>query len=292
MDIAVVEQTSEQFLGKWKRLVSTTNWEKGQIISQWRAALVDAGAGVSEYSDEVWSRQVGQVTPQHVGRLRRVFERFGDTRDSYAGLYWSHFQAALDWDDAEMWLEGAVQNSWSIADMRRTRSETLGTPADWQSTEDETGAELDEDGELAGETLPAVEPSIDLVRSTERSQSGDATDAIGRPQSGTMSDDTTATTSMPARVRGSGTTSGPAGPWRVEPVQTVCPSGLVAGRRERSLRGVQAVHREASAGRLGRDRPGRHAGRTQCAACLGTGRGRRVDNAATGTGLDAATASR
>jgi hypothetical protein len=172
MDIAVLEQTSEQFLGKWKRLVSTTNWEKGQIISQWRAALVDAGASLPEYSDEVWSRQVGQVTPQHVGRLRRVFERFGDTRDTYAGLYWSHFQAALDWDDAEMWLEGAVQNTWSIADMRRTRSETLGTPADWQATDDETDAELDEDGEPAGDTLPAVEPSVDLVRSTEHARSG------------------------------------------------------------------------------------------------------------------------
>ncbi|HEX4146041.1 MAG TPA: hypothetical protein VHY91_21245 [Pirellulales bacterium] len=173
MDIAVVEQTSEQFLGKWKRLVSTTNWEKGQIIFEWRAALIDAGAGLSEYSDEVWSRQVGQVTPQHVGRLRRVFERFGESRDSYDGLYWSHFQAALDWDDAEMWLEGAVQNGWSIADMRRTRSETLGMPADGQSADAESD-ELDEDGDPADETLPAVEPSIDLVRSTERSHSGHA----------------------------------------------------------------------------------------------------------------------
>ena len=167
MDIAVLEKTSEQFLGKWKRLVSTTNWEKGQIISQWRTALIEAGAGASEYSDDVWSRQVGQVTPQHVGRLRRVFERFGDSRDTYAGLYWSHFQAALDWDDAEMWLEGAVQNAWSIADMRYTRAETLGMSANGQSIEDETGAELDEDGELAGESFPAVEPSVDLVRSTE-----------------------------------------------------------------------------------------------------------------------------
>ena len=42
------------------------------------------------------------------------------------GLYWSHFQAALDWSDAEMWLEGAVQNRWSVAEMQRNRQETLG----------------------------------------------------------------------------------------------------------------------------------------------------------------------
>jgi hypothetical protein len=186
MDIAVVEQASEQFLGKWKRLVSTTNWEKGQIISQWRAALIDAGAGTLEYSDEVWSRQVGQVTPQHVGRLRRVFERFGESRDTYAGLYWSHFQAALDWDDAEMWLEGAVQNTWSISDMRRARAETLGIAG--QPIEDETDAELDEDGEPDSHGLPAVEPSIDLVRSTERSRA-DAVDREDRDAEESDEDD-------------------------------------------------------------------------------------------------------
>jgi hypothetical protein len=164
MDIAVLEQTSEQFLGQWKRLVSTTNWEKGQIISQWRAALVEAGADVSEYSDDVWSRQVGQVTPQHVGRLRRVFERFGDVRDEYAGLYWSHFQAALDWDDAEMWLEGAVQKHWSIADMRAQRAEVLGTPNDGQSLDEALNSELDEDAESLSGLPPALEPSLDLVR--------------------------------------------------------------------------------------------------------------------------------
>jgi hypothetical protein len=117
-----------------------------------------------------------------------VFERFGETRDSYAGLYWSHFQAALDWDDAEMWLEGAVQNTWSIADMRRTRSETLGTPADLQSSADETGTELDEDGDPADEMVPAVEPSVDLVRSTERSRAGVEDRAGGESWNGSDSD--------------------------------------------------------------------------------------------------------
>jgi hypothetical protein len=130
MDLALVDQTSEQFLGQWKRLVSTTNWEKGQIIYDWRAALTASDAPPAECSDEAWSRRVGNVTPQHVGRLRRAYERFGSVRDDYPGLYWSHFQAALDWDDAEMWLEGAVQNGWSISEMRDTRWQTTGVSAD------------------------------------------------------------------------------------------------------------------------------------------------------------------
>jgi len=114
MDSALVDCTSEQFLGRWKRLVSTTNWEKGRIIYEWREALVAAEAPLAEYSDEAWSRRVGNVTPQHVGRLRRVFESFAAVHDDYPGLYWSHFQAALDWDDAPMWLTGAVDEHRAV----------------------------------------------------------------------------------------------------------------------------------------------------------------------------------
>lgn len=150
MDAAVIDQTSEQFLGQWKRLVSTTNWDKGRIIGAWREVLAASGAAAAEYSDEAWSRRVGNVTPQHVGRLRRVYERFGAVQDDYAGLFWSHFQAAIDWHDAEMWLEGAVQNQWSIAEMRGQRNEAMGVASDADAATEadaELEAELDDDGE-------------------------------------------------------------------------------------------------------------------------------------------------
>ena len=121
-----IETASNEYLGRWNRLVSTTNWEKGRIVAEWREALIEAGAPVAAYTDEAWSRRVGSVTPQHTGRLRRVYQRFAAMREEYHGLYWSHFQAALDWDDAEMWLEGAVQNRWSISQMQGERSRTLG----------------------------------------------------------------------------------------------------------------------------------------------------------------------
>jgi hypothetical protein len=140
------DEASGEFLLSWNRLVSTTNWQKGRIIGQWRQTLIDLAASPASYSDEAWSRRVGGVTPQHVGRLRRVWQRFGETHGQYDGLYWSHFQAALDWDDAEMWLEGAVQNGWSVAQMRRQRWETLGGPAEEPPRdEDIVAAELDED---------------------------------------------------------------------------------------------------------------------------------------------------
>src|SRR5262245_8140267 len=80
---------SQPYVGRWSRLVSTTNWEKGRIIIEWREALVAQGLPVSEYSDEAWGRLVGGVTGQHVGRLRRVYQRFGAAAAEYSGLYWS-----------------------------------------------------------------------------------------------------------------------------------------------------------------------------------------------------------
>ncbi len=148
----IEHQTQEQnttvgpFVVRWNRLISTTNWEKGQIIGQWRQALIDAGAESTEYSDEAWSRLVGGVTGQHVRRLRRVFERFGQQYQQYEGLYWSHFHAALDWDDAELWLEGAVQSGWSISQMRRQRWEAMGAlPAEKPQDGDIVVADTDED---------------------------------------------------------------------------------------------------------------------------------------------------
>jgi hypothetical protein len=153
-----LELASESFVGRWNTLVSTTNWEKGRIIQQWREALIDAGAPAAEYSDEAWSLLVGGVTGQHVGRLRRVYQRFNASRESYAGLYWSHFQAALDWDDAEMWLEGALSSEWSVSQMRNQRWETLGSVAgDQPHADDAVASELDEDFEPAQNTQPEAQ---------------------------------------------------------------------------------------------------------------------------------------
>jgi hypothetical protein len=151
-DNPAIEEASREYLGRWNRLISSTNWEKGRIISQWREALIEAGAAAQSYTDEAWSRRAGNVTPQHTGRLRRVHQRFSSARETYAGLYWSHFQAALDWEEAEMWLEGAVQNCWSIAQMQGERSRTLGAVVEEQVEASAVG--MDEDADDVPVDLP------------------------------------------------------------------------------------------------------------------------------------------
>jgi hypothetical protein len=175
---AALDEASAPFLGQWKRLVSTTNWEKGRIINEWRQALVAAGTPTSEYSDDAWSQRVGGVTGQHVGRLRRVYERFDASRAEFPALYWSHFQAALDWGDALMWLEGAYQSGWSVAEMRHKRAETLGAVAgDGMGGADSlddasTAAEpLDEDAGDNGSPVPSASREL---RSRDVESSGDS----------------------------------------------------------------------------------------------------------------------
>lgn len=144
-------EVAQPFVGKWNRLISTTNWEKGRIINEWRQALIDSGADASEYSDEAWSRRVGGVTAPHVGRLRRVHDRFASSYETYSGLYWSHFLAALDWEDAPLWLEGASREGWSVAAMRQQRWQAHGAVESQRPTASQV-VEVDTDEDVV---LPA-----------------------------------------------------------------------------------------------------------------------------------------
>jgi len=156
-------QLAVPFVNKWKRLVSQTNWEKGRIIAEWRSQSIDSGIAASAYSDEAWARSVEGVSPQHVGRLRRVFDRFKDSYLSFEGLCWTHFLAALDWSDAELWLEGAVQSRWSVSQMRRTRWEAMGQDPAQQPDESEVvTAESDEDFAPLSESDDATETDREL----------------------------------------------------------------------------------------------------------------------------------
>jgi hypothetical protein len=171
-----IEQASAEFVGRWNRLVSTTNWEKGRIIAEWRQRLEQEGLPPNAWTDEAWSLVVGNVSPQHVGRLRRVYQRFGQVAESYPRLFWSHFQAAIDWDDAEMWLEGAVQNQWSVSQMRKARWEATGGGPDAESMEaDVAPTEFDEDSD------PPVEDRADAVPDAQGEVRDSAAEAEAAP---------------------------------------------------------------------------------------------------------------
>ncbi|MAT72935.1 MAG: hypothetical protein CMJ58_25925 [Planctomycetaceae bacterium] len=186
-------EAGQQFVGQWNTLISTTNWEKGRIICQWREALQAEGAAVTEYSDEAWANLVGGVTSQHVGRLRRVSQRFGDSIEQYDGLYWSHFQAAIDWDDAEMWLEGAIHNGWSVSQMRGKRWETTGAAGEAPPEDDAAvangfaaeGITLDEPRDAGADD----EAATSTVQEIDSPEAGSAAKSKDKPAASDEDDD-------------------------------------------------------------------------------------------------------
>ena len=43
-DDAAAIELAQPFVGQWNELISTTNWDKGRIISEWRVALIESVA--------------------------------------------------------------------------------------------------------------------------------------------------------------------------------------------------------------------------------------------------------
>lgn len=179
-DSAELAELAMPFVGQWNQLISTTNWEKGRIISDWRNALIASGVSSQQYSDEAWANRVGGVTAPHVGRLRRVHDRFADSYPTYQGLYWSHFLAALDWEDAPLWLEGAVQSGWSVSGMREQRWQAHGAVDSQRPTASQI-VEVDLDEDVDTGTAPAQggtreygdEPATAMGKTYEDADFGD-----------------------------------------------------------------------------------------------------------------------
>jgi hypothetical protein len=114
----------------------------------------------------------------------------------YPGLYWSHFQTALDWQDAEMWLEGALQNGWSVSQMRAKRWETVG---DGES--EETAAEASPPETLSEEAVAAPADNEETAEAKETSVRDAAADDDGGLEHASDSSDEQAATVAAAERR-------------------------------------------------------------------------------------------
>ncbi|MDR1494277.1 MAG: hypothetical protein LBT05_16400 [Planctomycetaceae bacterium] len=170
----VVVEVSNDFIASWNRLISMTNWEKGKLISLWRAKLAENHLPRQIYSDESLAKRIGNVSGQHIGRLRRVYERFGETFTQYTGLFWSHFQAVLDWDDAEKWLLDALENQWSVATMRLKRWEAIGSPAGQKPRDsDIIMSEQDEDVNAYNDSDTVLDGNIKSVEPNRKHKNKD-----------------------------------------------------------------------------------------------------------------------
>ncbi len=113
--IAQVEAESEaDLVNRAREALSRCHWEIGECADQWTERHArgrtdaDFGALIGLSGDQVYQR-------------RRVWQQFGEVADQFENLKWSHFYAALNWDDADDCLKWADDIKATVAQMKAWR---------------------------------------------------------------------------------------------------------------------------------------------------------------------------
>jgi hypothetical protein len=122
-----VTETEDELIQRAQTAVSQCNWSVGECASKWTQKYARGR------SDADFAALLG-LSPDQVFQRRRVWETFADVHGSYPSLKWSHFYAALTWDDAPECLQWADENQATVAEMkawrRALRGEDLTVEAD------------------------------------------------------------------------------------------------------------------------------------------------------------------
>ncbi len=149
-------ETEDQLIQRAQQALSRCNWEIGECAAQWTKRYArgrsdaDFGALIGLSGDQVYQR-------------RRVWETFSDVQEQYTALKWSHFYAALNWDDAAECLQWAQDMQATVAEMKAWRRAQHG--------EDLT-APAGEDAGVALSTLELLPAEAGVVRDPSEFETG------------------------------------------------------------------------------------------------------------------------
>ena len=117
--VAQAERADEEIIAEAKevdRQEREAPWKIGRLASEW------CQKGSHGRSDAKFAKLCG-LDGEQVRQRRAVFQRFGESSNTYWNLSWSHCYAALTWDDAESYLASANEHGWSVAEMKRHRDD-------------------------------------------------------------------------------------------------------------------------------------------------------------------------
>src|SRR6516164_10224599 len=107
----VVEDSEEQLVSRAQEAVSQCRWVVGECAAKWTERYARGR------TDADFAVLIG-ITADQVYQRRRVWEQFAGVRDQFPSLKWSHFYAALSWDDARDCLSWAEETRSTVAEMR------------------------------------------------------------------------------------------------------------------------------------------------------------------------------
>jgi hypothetical protein len=109
-----VHESEEELIAKAQSAVSQSNWVVGECADKWTQRYA-RGRGDGDFAALLG------LTADQVFQRRRVWQTFADVYPRYPALKWSHFYAALTWDDAPECLQWADEIGATVAEMKAWR---------------------------------------------------------------------------------------------------------------------------------------------------------------------------
>src|SRR6266853_1321452 len=86
-------ESEEQLVTRAQEAVSLCRWVVGECASKWTERYARGR------TDGDFASLIG-LTADQIYQRRRVWETFAGVRGEFTSLKWSHYYAALNWDDA------------------------------------------------------------------------------------------------------------------------------------------------------------------------------------------------
>ncbi len=124
--------TEEGLIQTASHAVNQCRWVVGECAARWTKKYAKGR------TDADFAALIG-VSGDQVFQRRRVWETFSDVRETYLKLKWSHFYAALNWDDAPECLTWAEETDATVAEMKAWRRALRGEDLTTAAEEDEAG---------------------------------------------------------------------------------------------------------------------------------------------------------
>ncbi len=127
-----ITESEEELISRAQLAVSQCNWSVGECAAKWTQKYARGR------TDADFAALLG-LSPDQIFQRRRVWETFADVHATYPTLKWSHFYAALNWDDAPECLQWADENQSTVAEMKAWRRALRGEDLTVDAANDEWG---------------------------------------------------------------------------------------------------------------------------------------------------------
>ena len=117
------QESEQELIARAQQALSQSNWVVGECAARWTQRYAKGR------TDADFAQLIGLSSDQ-VFQRRRVWETFSDVVGNYHALKWSHFYAALTWEDAAECLQWAEELQATVAEMKAWRRAQRGETQD------------------------------------------------------------------------------------------------------------------------------------------------------------------